>query len=203
MTGNGYSNAASGFGADVGYSTPALNDTAAFYDSAGNATFYAYADYANTGQPLAGMMGSGYSNLASGFATNVATSTSGGTDTAEFFDSVGNATFYAYGGSQPSTGMYGSYSGVSYSNAASGFGTNLGSSTAASGDTADLFGSTGSNTLYTDAAIALLYGGNYAEQATGFQVVNAIGPQGSVNTKVQGSARNQYTLNEIGTWSQG
>ena len=45
-------------------------------------------------------------------------------------------------------------------------------------DTADLFGSSGNdNTLYTDAAIALLYGNNYAEEASGFQVVNAIARQ--------------------------
>ena len=119
------------------------------------------------------MMGSGYCNLASGFGSNVGYSTSGSTDTAEFFDSAGNATFYAYANynnsGQPLAGMYG----AGYSNAANGFGTNLGSSTSGGNDTADLFGSSGSNTLYTDAAIALLYGSNYAEQASGFQVVNA------------------------------
>ena len=71
-------------------------DTAQFFDSAGNATYFAYGDYNNSGQPLAGMVGSGYSNLAGGFGTNIAYSTSGGGDTAVFFDSQGNATFYAY-----------------------------------------------------------------------------------------------------------
>ena len=86
-------------------------DTAQFFDFAGNATYYAYADYNNSGQPLAGMVGSGYSNLASGFGTNIAYSTNGGSDTAVFFDSQGNAAFYAYAdynnSGKPLAGMYG------------------------------------------------------------------------------------------------
>ena len=70
-----------------------------FFDSPGNDTFYAYADYNNSGQQLAGMYGGyggGYSNSASGFGTNVGYSTNGGNDMAVFFDSPGNDTFYAY-----------------------------------------------------------------------------------------------------------
>ena len=114
-------------------------------------------------------------------------------------DSQGNATFYAYGGSQPSAGMYGSYGLVSYSNAASGFGTNIGSSTNVN-DTAELFGSSGNNTLYTDAAIALLYGNNYAEEASGFKAVNAIGGSG-LNTEGHGAV--DYKLNYLGKWLGG
>ncbi len=122
-------------------------------------------------------------------------------DTAEFFDSPGNDTFYAYGGSQPSAGMYGSYGNVSYSNAASGFGTNLGYAINGGNDTADLLGSSGNgtNTLYTDKAIALLYGNNYKEEASGFQVVNAIA-RGCTNTK-GGSVT--YQLNYLGDWVGG
>ena len=58
MYGSGYSNAASGFGTNVGYSTNGGSDTAAFFDSPGNDTFYAYADYNKSGTPLAGMYGS-------------------------------------------------------------------------------------------------------------------------------------------------
>ena len=88
-------------------------DTAQFFDSPGNDTFYAYADYA--GQTAAGMYGSygsGYANSANGFGTNVGYST-GDSDTAYFFDSPGNDTFYAYadyaGSGKPSAGMYGSF----------------------------------------------------------------------------------------------
>ena len=70
-------------------------DTAQFFDSPGNDTFYAYADYNNSGQPMAGMYGRRrYSNSASGFGTNVGYSTDGGSDTAYFYDSPGNDTFY-------------------------------------------------------------------------------------------------------------
>ena len=101
MIGPGYSNAASGFSSNAGYSTSGGSDLAAFSDSQGHAMYYAYADSNNRGQPLAGMMGSyagfgEYSNAASGFATNVGYSTSGGSDTAAFYDSQGHATFYAY-----------------------------------------------------------------------------------------------------------
>ena len=72
-------------------------DTAQFFDSPGNDTFYAYADYNNSGQPAAGMYGRrAIANSASGFGTNVGYSTNGGSDTAYFFDSPGNDTFYAY-----------------------------------------------------------------------------------------------------------
>ena len=100
---------------NFGYSTNGGSDTALFFDSPGNDTFYAYADYNNSGQPLAGMYGSyggGYSNSASGFGTNVGYSTNGGSDTAAFFDAPGTNTFYAYAdynnSGQPLAGMYGS-----------------------------------------------------------------------------------------------
>ena len=103
--------------------TSAIQPTAAairpcFFDSPGNDTFYAYADYNSSGKPLAGMYGSygnGYSNMASGFGTNVAYATDGGSDTALFFDSPGNDVFYAYADYNNSgkqlAGMYGSYGG--------------------------------------------------------------------------------------------
>ena len=56
MMGSGYSNAASGFGTNVGYATNGGSDLAAFFDSQGHATYYAYGDYNNSGQPFAGMM---------------------------------------------------------------------------------------------------------------------------------------------------
>ncbi len=205
MYGNGYFNAANGFGSNVGYSTGGGSDTAVFFDSPGNDTFYAYADYNKSGKPLAGMAGSGYSNLASGFGTNVGYSISGGNDTAEFFDSPGQATFFAYAdynnSGQPLAGMYG----TGYSNLASGFGTNVGSATGGNA-TADLYGSSGNNALYTDAAIALLYGnntsGNYAEEASGFQVVNATA-QGGTNTHTKGLDPLTYQLNDPGDWVGG
>ena len=70
--GGGYTNSASGFATNVGYSINGGSDTAAFFDSPASDTFYSYADYDNSGQPLAGMYGSyggGYTNSASGFAT--------------------------------------------------------------------------------------------------------------------------------------
>ena len=119
-------------------------DTAQFFDSPGNDTFYAYADYNNSGQQLAGMYGQlrrQYSNSASGFGTNIGNSTSGGSDMAGFFDSPGNDTFYAYtdynNSGQQLAGMYGSYGG-GYSNSAKGFATNVGFSTNGGSDTAAL-----------------------------------------------------------------
>ena len=81
--GGGYSNSAKGFATNVGTATNGGSDAAEFFDSPGNDTFYAYANYQNSGQTLAGMYGSyggGYSNSASGFATMVGNSTSGGND---------------------------------------------------------------------------------------------------------------------------
>ena len=96
--------------------------------------------------------------------------------------------------------MYGSYGG-GYSNSASGFGTNIGYATNGGNDTADLYASSGSNTLYTDQAIAQLYGNNGTEEASGFQVVNAIGTEGGADTKDQGSVN--YQLNYTGSWVSG
>jgi hypothetical protein len=208
----GYSNSASGFATNLAYSTNGGSDTAAFFDSPGNDTFYAYADYNKSGQTLAGMYGSygsyasGYSNSAKGFSTNLAYSTNGGSDTAVFFDSPGNDTFYAYAdynnGGQTLAGMYGSYGNYAsgYSNSAKGFGTNIGLSGNGGSDTASLYDSPGNDTLYTDAAIASLYGDNgaYVEQAIGFAVVNAFGTAGGVNTKGVGSVN--YQLNYFGKW---
>ncbi len=103
--------------------------------------------------------------------------------------------------------MYGSYNGVTYSNSANGFGTNVGQLTNGGNDTADLFGpsaSGSSNALYTDAAIAQLYGtengSGYSEEASGFPVVNAVA-QGGTNTKGQGAVN--YQLNYLGDWVGG
>ena len=213
-----YYNTASGFATNVGYSSGG-NDTASLFDSPGNDTFYAYADYNGSGRPLAAMYGSyagygAYSNMANGFATNVGYSSNGGSDTATFFDAAGNATFFAYadynGSGRSLAGMNGSYAGFgAYSNLAGGFGANLGSVTSGGNDTADLFGSSGnssSNALYTDAAIALLYGsdssGNYSEEASGFQAVNAFA-QGGTNTQTKGPDPLAYQLNLLGSWMGG
>ena len=158
-----YSNSASGFATNIGYSTSGGNDTAYFYDSPGNDTFYAYGDYNSSGRPLAGMYGS--YRLA-----DIPTRPTASAPTSafrpqrrqrygHFFDSPGNATFYAYADYNSSgrslAGMYGSYAGFgAYSNLAGGFGANLGYATSGGNDTADLFGSSGnssSNALYTDA----------------------------------------------------
>ena len=205
--GGGYANSASGFGTNVGYATGGGSDTAYFYDSPGNDTYYAYADYDNSGEPLAGMFGSfggGYANSATGFATNVGISTEGGSDTAYFYDSPGNDTFYAYANfnnsGRTSAGMYGSYGG-GYANSASGFAANIGNSAEGGDDTAYLFGSSGKNALYTDLAIAELYGSSYGEQASGFGLVNASAPASGVNTHLEGPGALDYQLNLIGLWA--
>ena len=200
----GYTNSASGFGTNVAYSTNGGSDVAAFFDAPGSNTFYAYADYNSSGKPLAGMYGTvsggGYSNSASGFSTNIAYATNGGNDTAVFFDSPGNDSFYAYAdysnSGQTLAGMYGS----GYTNSAKGFATMIGISSNGGSDTASLFDSPGDDTLYTDLAIASLYGndGDYAGQALGFAVVNAYGTAGGVNTEGQNPVN--YQLNYFGTW---
>jgi hypothetical protein len=206
----GYANSAKGFGTNVGFSMNGGSDTADFYDSLGHTTFYAYADYLGSGQQLAGMLtsasGEPYSDSARGFATNVATSTAGATDTAEFFDSPGSDTFDAYadyngapsGSGQTYATLYGSYGG-GYANSAAGFATMVASSVNGGSDSASLAGGAGNDTLYTDAAIASLYGndGSYTEQALGFAAVNAIGGQG-VNSKGQGPV--SYQLTYAGNW---
>ena len=284
---------------EFAYSINGGSDTAAFFDSPGNDTFYAYADYNNSGKQSAGMVGTRrwYSNSASGFGTNLAYATNGGSDTAAFFDSPGNDTFYAYGDynnsgsagrhvrqlrrlfqcgqrlrhqhrlcdqrrqrygqvlrlagqrhvlclrrlqqqrptvgrhvrqlrrrlfqlgqaasapmsdtrstaaatrptsstrrattrSMPTAitttaanrGRHVRHYGGGYSNSANGFGTNVGYATNGGNDTADLFGSSASNPIMhfsTDLAIAELYGSNYSEKASGFQVVNAIAQGGN------------------------
>ena len=75
---------------------------------------------------MMGSYGYGYSNLASGFATNVAYSTSRRQRYGRILRLAGQRHVLCLRGQQrqPSAGMYGSYGSVSYSNAASGFGTN-------------------------------------------------------------------------------
>ena len=182
-------------------------DTAQFFDSPGNDTFYAYADYNQSGQTSAGMYGSyggGYSDSASGFGTTVGNSTSGGRDTALFYDSPGNDTFYAYADynhtGKPLAGMYGSYGG-GYANSAKGFGTSVAYSTNGGSDSANLSGSSGNNTLCTDLAIAQLYGNTYSEEASGFAVVNAIAGVGGRNIKGHGLVK--FQLNYLGAWISG
>ena len=60
-----------------------VGDTVKFFDSPGNDTYYAYADYGTTDEPSSGMYGSGFSNSATGFGTNIGYSTNGGSDTAD------------------------------------------------------------------------------------------------------------------------
>ena len=248
-------NSASGFATNVGYSTNGGSDTAVFFDSPGNDTFYAYADYNNSGQPLAGMYGTRVFQSAIGFGSNVGYSTNGGSDTAVFFDSPGNDTFYAYAdynnSGQPLAGMAGHrvfqfgqrlrHQRRLFDQRRQRYGRILRLAgqqhvlclrrlqqqrpalgghvrhrripiwPAASAPTSDLrpmaattrpicIGSSGNNTLYTNQSIALLYGSNFAEEASGFQVVNATGGSG-LNTKDQGTVN--YQLNYFGTWVGG
>ena len=195
-----YSNAASGFATNLAYAINGGTDAAVFVDAPGANTFYAYADYNHSGQQVAGMYGTGYSNAASGFATNIAYATNGSNDTASFYDAPGANTFYAYGSynnSGPLAGMYGAYGGE-YSNVASGFGTNVGIAGNGSNDAAGLYTSSGNSTMYTDAAIAELYGSNYTEEASGFTFVSAIASGGGVDVKGIGPVK--YQLSYYGSW---
>jgi hypothetical protein len=203
----GYSNSASGFGTNIGISSKGGSDMAGFFDSAGSDLFYAYANYNSSGQHLAGMLGGsggGYSNSARGFAANVGFSTNGGSDTATFFDTLGDDTFNAYANYQGSgntfANMTGSFGGE-YANSANGFVTSVGVSSGGS-DTANLYDSTDNDTFYTDLAIASLYGnrGTFAEQALGFKTVNASGAQGGINSRSIGPDPLRYQLNLLGAW---
>ena len=202
MYGSGYSNMTQGFDTNVAYSVNGGSDTASFFDRPGNDTFYAYGDYNNGGQTLAGMYGSGYSNMAQGFGANTGYATSGGNDTALFFDAPGNDTFSSYADYNQSGRTLANMSGSGYSNSASGFGIIEAYSTNGGNDTANLFAAPGNNGLYTDLAIAQLYGtengNNYSEEAWGFQTVNAI-DEGGTNTKGQGPVN--YQLNYLGNWN--
>ncbi len=173
MYGSGYANSAGGFATNVAFATPGngSNDTAYFYDSPGNDTYYAYADFisANFNGPSAGMFGSyaasggtgsiSYADLANGFTTSVGNASNGGADAAYFYGSPGSGsdsdTYYAdayaqdSGISGPSAGMYGGYSSttggvsgaVSYANSANGFTTNVGTAYNAANDAAYFYGS--------------------------------------------------------------
>ena len=178
-----YSNSASGFGTNIGYSTAGGSDTAYYFDSPQSDTYYAYADYNNSGKPSAGMYGSyggGYSNSANGFGTNVGYATAGGSDTAYLFDSPQNDTYYAYAdyknSGKPSAGMYGSYGG-GYANSANGFGTNVGYATNGGSErpTSSIRRATTRTmpTRITTTAAAMAgmygsYGGGYSNAASGF-----------------------------------
>ena len=155
-----------------------------------------------------------YTFSATGFSTNLAYSTNGSSnDTASFYDSPGNDTFYGYAdynnGGQQLGGMYGSYTlsngtTLSYTSSASGFGTVVGEAVNGGTDTADLFGSSGQNTLNAQATIALLYGNNYYnDQAMGFATVNVFGAADGVNTYVKGPNPLTYQLKFSGTWGNG
>ena len=162
----------------------------------GDNTYYAYADYAaynNSGaaaEPSAGMYGTGYTNVANGFSTNIGYSNHAG-DVAYFYGSPGSDTFYAsaeYGSNGAHTaGMLGSYTGgqgtVNYANAASGFATNVGNTPLPNtSDTAYFYGAEGNDTYYAyadlksgntvgpSAGMFGSYGGGYSNSATGFAI---------------------------------
>jgi hypothetical protein len=204
MYGSGYADSASGFSTNVGYAVNGGSDAAYLFDSPGSNTYTAYADYNNGGKPLASMSGGSYSNSANGFRTNVGYAVNGSSDGAYLYDSPGNDTFYAsanYNNSgKPLASMSGAYGG-GYSNSAIGFGTSVGYSTNGGTDTADLVGSSGNNALYTDLAIAELYGSNFLESVSGFEIVDAFGVQGAVNTKGEGPV--DFDLSYFGTWVNG
>jgi hypothetical protein len=206
MFGTGYSNSAKGFLTNAGYSTNGGSDTASFFDSPGNDTFYSYADYNGTGKQLSGMLGSyggGYSNSASGFATNKGYSTNGGSDTAVFFDSTGNDVFSAYGNYNGTGKQYATMTGTGYANSATGFATDQGESVNGGSDTANLYNTSAADTLYTDLAIAQLYAnsGAYGEAVSGFADVNVYGTGGGTNTHDEGPGALEYQLKLIGTWN--
>ena len=142
----------------------------------------------------------GYANSATGFATNVGNATYGSGDTAYFEIRAGNDTFYAYANYLSSGQTYAGMNGSGYANLAKGFSTMIGTATYGTGDVADLYDSRGNDALYTDAAIAQLYGGNYSEQASDFSVVNAFGTMGGVNTHTAGPDAVSYQLRLDGTW---
>ena len=155
MYGTGYSNSASGCGTNIGYSTHGGIDSAVFFDAPGDNAFYAYADYNNSGQQLAGMYGNygygnGYTNSAKGFAANAAESIEGGTDTAVFHDAPGTNSFLAYGdynnGNQRLASLSGSYNG-GYFDVAAGFATNVAYATTGNSDTATFYDSVGNDTF--------------------------------------------------------
>ncbi len=163
-------------------------ETAEFFDSPGNDTFYTYADYQNSGEPMAEMLGSyggGYANTAVGFGANVGNSTNGGSDTAYYYDSPGDDTFVAYDDNDgaPSAEMYGGYGSYgAYQNDGNGFATNVAYSTNGGKDTdyleVDGLVDNGTYYAYTDydnsgQPAAGIYGsypgyGAYAISAIGF-----------------------------------
>jgi hypothetical protein len=117
-----YNDSAQGFARNIATATSnGSSDIAKFYDSPGNDTFNTYGNYNNSNKPFASMNDSTttYANYAIGFGTNVAYSTSGGSDTAVF---NGNDLYYqtTHGG-KPMSGMIG----TGYSNSASGFASNV------------------------------------------------------------------------------
>jgi hypothetical protein len=67
-------------------------------------------------------------------------------------------------------------------------------------DTAKLYDSASANDLYTDAAIASLYGADFGAQVDGFGVVNAYGQSGVVNKHASGPDPLVHQLNLFGTW---
>ena len=171
-------------------------DIAQFYTKkgvTGDNTYYAYADNAayNSGaaaEPSAGMYGTGYSNVANGFSTNIGYSNHAG-DVAYFYGSTGSDTFYAnadYNSSGVHTaGMLGSYTGrgsVNYANAATGFATNVGNTLPNTSDTAYFYGAAGNDTYYAyayaqngnsvapSAGMFGSFGGGYSNAATGFAI---------------------------------
>ena len=170
-------------------------------DALGNAQFYAYADFQNSGQQLAGMIVGNYSNSAKGFGTNVANYDQGQQRYGRVLRLAGRRHVQRLRELQQTAGqtmasMSGSFGG-GYSNTANGFATNIATSTNGGTDTANLYDSPSNDHLYTDAAIALLYGDNstYWEKVTGFKTVNANGALGGVNTRVKGPDALTYQLN--------
>ena len=198
MYGSGYSNSAAGFGTNDGYAINGGSDTAYFYDSTGNDTYYAYADYNNTGKPSSGMYGSygtfgAYSDAANGFATTVASATNGGSDTAYLYGSPGNDTYYAYAdygtSGAPSCGMYGSFGTFgAYSDSTSGFGTNIGTATSGGSNTAYFLDSTNTATYYAYA--------DYNNTAAGLPSSGMYGSyKNGANTVTYANAANGFTTN--------
>jgi VCBS repeat-containing protein len=173
MVGSGFNNYATGFDTVYGRATAGdaggVGDQAFLYDSTGNDRFYGRPTYSR-------MLGSNFSNFASGFDKVLAYASAGDSggvgDRAFLYDSDGNDRFYG----RPT---YSYLVGNGFFNRAKGFDAVYANATAGGvNDRAFLYDSAGNDSFYAYPTYSYLTGNDFYNQANGFKTVTGYATAG-------------------------
>ncbi len=164
----------------LAYATSGGTDTATLTAALGDSQHFNILDANPTYTSLSGTAGSGYYDMAAGFATVTAISLGNATDIARLHDSAGSDTFTA----SPATATVAATAtliGSGFAETANSF-TNVYAYGGSGGtDVANLYGSSGNDTFTGTPTSARLSGTNYIELANNFAQVHAVAGLGGTD----------------------